>query len=654
MIPRHPLRRLLPVVQAAALTATAILAVWLASASASALDDTPWQIPERPPRCTTAEANSGDVAGCLLTAYRDPSTTGWGIAPAPGVGEGWSWLGYTYNGSPALAEWEATEIVENTEPVAGFRPGYLEIHRYAQPLFEGFLNDISANGYRVRGFSGYSFRCTSGNGGWSCPSGDPDDLSNHAWGLAIDMNAGTNPIRSYESVDGVTACQTPMQTDMPEWVIQTAERWGLYWGGYGWSSGCQSADTQRTRVYRDPPHFEFRGTPEQARAIADFNSGNDPRRRCWDAVDDAGRTIEQCNLTGTPEAGWRLPVEIETPPGTSAVLVNLTATGSLGHGHLSIDDCSPIDAKPSTSAVNFGLADTAAAMVIAPVIDGRFCVYRSTPVHSIVDVAGFLTDEGERFWYTPLDSRRVLDTRRDPVCQGETCLQERVDGLDQRAVPTADPADRLVNLTVTGADTTGYARLGPCDAVAAGDYSHINFDAGGDRANLSLLPGGADPCVWARVATHVIVDELGRLDAERGLGWQVAPARRVLDTRRCTSTWCDGMPTPGVPFEVEIDSAAPAIAVTVTVTETPAPGYAWAGGSCDAIADGKPSTSTVNFRPGSATANMTVITPRDGRICLFTRTDGHVVVDLQAELTAEQAIGLQPADAFRAHDSRPD
>ena len=170
---RHPLRRLLPVVQAVALTATAIVAVWLASASASALDDAPWQIPERPPRCTTAEANSGDVAGCLLTAYRDPSTTGWGVAPAPGVGEGWSWLGYTYNGSPALAEWEVTEIVENTEPVAGFRPGYLETHRFAQPLFEGFLDEISANGYRVRGVSGYSFRCTSGKRRLVVPVGRP-------------------------------------------------------------------------------------------------------------------------------------------------------------------------------------------------------------------------------------------------------------------------------------------------------------------------------------------------------------------------------------------------------------------------------------------------------------------------------------------------
>ena len=51
---------------------------------------------------------------------------------------------------------------------------------------------------------------------------------------------------------------------------------------------------------------------------------------------------------------------------------------------------------------------------------------------------------------------------------------------------------------------------------------------------------------------------------------------------------------------------------------------------------------------------MTIVTPVDGRICLFTRTDAHLVVDLQAELTNEQVIGLRPTEAFRAHDSRPD
>ncbi len=121
------------------------------------------------------------------------------------------------------------------------------------------------------------------------------------------MNSGTNPIRSYGRVDGVTACRTPMDTDLPRWVIQTAQKWGLYWGGYGWSGGCSSLDVDRNSVTRDPPHFEFRGTPAQAATIAAFNLGNDPSRYCLDVVNSAGATVETCNRTGVPRCRLAAP-----------------------------------------------------------------------------------------------------------------------------------------------------------------------------------------------------------------------------------------------------------------------------------------------------------------------------------------------------------
>ena len=235
--------------------ATATLVVSAAGTpSADALDNTPWTLPAPPPKCTAAQADAGNVAGCIVAFYDDPSTTGFGVPPAPGVGTGWVWSGYRYNGSPALADWEATWIQESTEAIGGVPAGALETHKYARPLFEGFLNEIVANGYRVREASGYGFRCTAGSGGWQCPSGDPDDLSNHAWGLAIDFNSAANPIRSYTSENGQTACLTPIVTDLPRWVIQTAEKWGLYWGGYGWNSGCPDArDPAHRRVPRPTP-----------------------------------------------------------------------------------------------------------------------------------------------------------------------------------------------------------------------------------------------------------------------------------------------------------------------------------------------------------------------------------------------------------------
>ena len=631
------------------------------TASDETLDDTPWVLPETPPRCTRAQADSGDVADCLMVFYNDPSDLGYGVPPAPGVGDGWSWNGYWYNGSTALAEWESEQITSNTATVAGLPVGSLETHRDAAPLFEGFLDEISAKGYRVHAASGYAFRCTSGTGGWSCPSGDPDDLSNHAYGLAIDMNAGTNPIRSYAGLDGETACLTPMTTDMPRWVIQTAEKWGLYWGGYGWNSGCQSTSTQRSSVERDPPHFEFRGTPAQARAISEFNGRNDPspgtstepgpdtstdpRVGCFDTITDAGRPLEQCIATGVPAAGWRLPVATDAPDGAVAAMINLTAVAPAHAGFLTLEDCGPIEVR-DTSAVNFGAGETAAAMAVVPLdADGRFCVFRSTAVHSVVDVVGFLSGTGERLWFDPSTPRRLVDTRIDG--DGTSVADETT-----RAVPTADPAPRVANLTVVRSTAPGHAQAGSCTTVGASEFSNINYVKNTTRANMVLLDNGDDgACVWAYRETHVVVDEFGRLLPDDGLGWRIAPPRRALDTRRCSDEWCDGQPADGEAFAVDLGIDSPAAAVTVTIDRATAPGHAWVG-ACNELVDGEPPTSNVNYVPGTATANMAIIAPDDGEVCVYVHAAADVIIDVRAELVEDHTIGLVPIAPRRVHDSR--
>lgn len=619
-------------------------------------DSTPWTLPETPRRCTRLEAESGDVGHCLIAFYDDPADTGWGAPPAPGLGEGWNWLGYTYNGSPALAEWEATRIAANAERIGSLPAGHLETHIAAQTLFEGFLAEITAGGYRVFDAHGYSFRCTSGHGGWSCPTGNPRDLSNHAWGLAIDMNAATNPIRGYSSIDGQTACRTPMVTDMPRWVIRVAETWGLYWGGYGWNSGCQTLDTQRSTVYRDPPHFEFRGTPQHARAIAAYHLRNDPDARCTDVVSDAGETAERCTLTARPEAGWRLRVDTDAPDDAVAALVNLTATEPEAAGFLTLEHCGPVRPHRSTSAVNFGAGETAAAMAIVPLDDGAFCVYRSTAVHSIVDVVGFLTTSGdERRWFEPTTPIRLTDTRIDGACRGDDCFDGPVSSRSLTQVRTGDEAPRIVNLTVTGGEGPGHASAGRCDVVEGAEFSNINYVADAARANLALVDNGEPgSCVSVYTATHVIVDQLGRLisdETQGGLGWRVDAPQRMLDTRECADDWCAGMPAAGEVIEVDLGTDAAGVAVTITVDQPDGPGHAWIG-NCDDLVDGEPETSNVNYAPGSATANLAIAAPTDGIVCVYTYAPAHVIVDLQAELVDDHTVGLLPVTPHRAHDSR--
>ncbi|MBK9969748.1 MAG: M15 family metallopeptidase [Acidimicrobiaceae bacterium] len=110
----------------------------------------------------------------------------------------------------------------------------------------------------------YVFRCTASTRK-DCAGLTRSSLSNHAYGLALDFNTAKNPLKTYYGVNGASACQTPMLTDVPQWVVQVAEKWGLYWGGYGWSSGCSSPSQVKSSASRDPMHFEFNGTVAQAR-----------------------------------------------------------------------------------------------------------------------------------------------------------------------------------------------------------------------------------------------------------------------------------------------------------------------------------------------------------------------------------------------------
>jgi hypothetical protein len=622
-------------------------------------DNTPWVLPTAPPRCTQAQADSGDVGECLLAFWDDPTDTGWGVPPAPGVGGGWVWNGYTYNGSPALAGWESTYISSNTAPVAGIRTGTLQTHTYAQPLFEGFLAEIGANGYRVLGAGGYTFRCTSGNGGWICPTGDTADLSLHAYGLAIDMNSGTNPIRSYSGIGGRSACLTPIQTDIPEWVVRTAERWGLYWGGYGWNQGCPSPETQRTIVSRDPPHFEFRGTPEQAQAILDVNLANDPKRVCFATVADDGTDVERCNTSGRPGAGWRLPIETGAPAGTQAVLVNLAVAQPDARGHASVETCDPIEGPRTTSSLTYAAGQTVSSLAVAPVDEnGRFCVFASASTHRVVDVISYLTDSGDQWWFEPAMPIRLTDTRQNGSCTPtQECHAGAVGDGQQHVVTDEQSPPMLVNLAVVSGERPGYLQAGACDSLGTeSSFAQLNYGPDEVRSNLTLVESGdAATCVFALRQTHVIVDELGSLSQDGGLGWDLSTTGRVLDTRECTPTRCAGEPKAGELIRIETGIDAPAAAIALTAANPSTRGYLWAG-PCSYFDDGRdhPETANLNHVPGATVTNLALVELEAGAFCVFVRDATHVVVDVQAALTDSGGLGIVRTAPTRVADSRLD
>ena len=117
----------------------------------------------------------------------------------------------------------------------GFR-----VHKRVADIFTAFINELVERGYslnndRQRDDWGYACRRIKNSNSWS----------NHAWGLAVDINALDNPQ------------QSPLKTDMPSWVRQPGplmRKYGLRWGGT--FSGTP-----------DPMHFEFMGTPADADRI---------------------------------------------------------------------------------------------------------------------------------------------------------------------------------------------------------------------------------------------------------------------------------------------------------------------------------------------------------------------------------------------------
>jgi peptidoglycan hydrolase-like protein with peptidoglycan-binding domain len=172
---------------------------------------------------------------------------------------GWRWNGWSYSGSAAVAAWE--QRLTN---------GPLRLDPIAAGLFEGFLADLRRGSFRIDESDTYTFRCTAQTTK-NCKGLGIASLSYHAWGLAVDINYSSNPLQDVTHEED--ACAAGAEHTMPDWVLKTALHWGLFWGG--WYS-CP--DPNETSVVKDPHHFEFRGTPELARAIIAKNTRKGARR----------------------------------------------------------------------------------------------------------------------------------------------------------------------------------------------------------------------------------------------------------------------------------------------------------------------------------------------------------------------------------------
>ncbi len=549
---------------------------------------TPWRTPTMPPPCSAAQAERGDVEGCLLTGPGGTNAErGFGTPPfpvaAPGevlpwenlrIGDegpmvttvqvalnehgasistdgsfgpvteaavkefqrsvglratgvvneatadalgvenresgafppaGWNWLGWGYNGSPALDEWESRMVPSRAVP--GFSAGRVTGQADVIRLFEGFMAEMTALGYDVDAIGSYVFRCTSGTGK-TCEGRTPASLSNHSWGIALDMNTVDNPEITYYSQDGRSACEIPMRTDMPRALIRAAERWGLYWGGYGWGGGCSSPDEWRSSIHRDPMHFEFRGDVLQARAIAAHNAGRRiPRRWCGDVVQMDGTVavgIERiCSPSDEAPAGAVLAIQVGNDTATAAA-VSVTASGGRGTV-FAAQSCSgrlrwrPLIA-PRGAAISVG--------TVVPLSQGRLCIRLPEDVRVTITRTAAWSAAGTL-------GLRLLDP--------PTAVRPGSDG----AVRVAAPGDAAW-VSVRPAATVRVAASRCADPSSTG--RRVTWVAGAQIDELQAVPLTRvdDRSVWCLDGDGVAVTHVAHFREARGLGI-VAGARRLRD-----------------------------------------------------------------------------------------------------------------------------
>ena len=111
----------------------------------------------------------------------------------------------------------------------------LSVRAELAPLIEWLLNQTAGHGYGLRhgecwGFANRAIRGTN-------------RPSNHSWGLAVDLNAPANPMSAQ------------LITDMPPSMVELWRSKQFRWGG-------------DYRGRKDAMHYEFMGTPDDARRLA--------------------------------------------------------------------------------------------------------------------------------------------------------------------------------------------------------------------------------------------------------------------------------------------------------------------------------------------------------------------------------------------------
>ena len=309
-------------------------------------------------------------------------------------------------------------------------------------------------------------------------------------------------------------------------------------------------------------------------------------------------------------------VHVTDGPSTTAVAVNLTATGTRAIGWLGAYPCD--SARPDVSNLNHGRDHTVAAAAIVPVgPSGDICVFNERSTQLIVDVFGRFDDTAELVDATPV---RLHDSRGIGRQPAQTELRVRVAGAGTGVGSVA------LNVTALEPEAPGFVTVHACGQRAL-NTSNVNVVPGSVTPNLVIAepdPDGA-VCLTASTTTHLIVDRFASFGTDAPI--ELVTPDRVRDTRSDGSIRVAGRVVRFSVGDTGLDTGAPITGVFMNVTIVEAGGAGF--GTVYPCAGGRPDTSNVNFSPGQTIANFAVVEPDpNGEICVASSVAADILIDV--------------------------
>ncbi len=255
---------------------------------------------------------------------------------------------------------------------------------------------------------------------------------------------------------------------------------------------------------------------KKAHLIADVN-GYFPQVSDFEPM--SPRRLVDSRSTGAPPvklpAGSTFSVNVAPrygiPEDAAAASLNIAVTQPNSSGHITTFPCgSP---RPKASTLNYLTGQTLSNALLAKTgSGGNVCIYTTSSLHVVVDVGGWFPSDTD---FRSLIPERLLDTRSGighppaGIVTGGSEVELTVTQVGASNIP-ADAGAVVLNVTVTGPQSSGYVTVYPC-GEARPTASNLNYVKGTTIANavISKVGTGGKVCLFTNVSTHLVADVTG-------------------------------------------------------------------------------------------------------------------------------------------------